>query len=33
MIPGLVTLGLVVSTSGWLDFRQRRRAAAPRLAA
>lgn len=30
---GLVTLGLVVATSGWLDLRQRRRAAAPGLAA
>jgi membrane-associated phospholipid phosphatase len=29
----LVTLGLVVATSGWLDLRQRRRAAAPGLAA
>lgn len=30
---GLVTLGLVVATSGWLDLRRRRRAMAPGLAA
>ena len=30
---GLVTLGLVVATSGWLDLRQRRRATAPGLVA
>jgi len=30
---GLVTLGLVVATSGWLDLRQRRLAAARGIAA